>query len=83
MVLIPRYGPVRVVPRPRYGMVRVVHVDIKIPFITRTYVIFDDQDLANTRLRSSVRLYLKSILSTRSNCLDLNNHLEPVIDSNS
>jgi hypothetical protein len=36
MVLIPRYGPVRVVPIPRYGVVRVVCVDIKIPVITRT-----------------------------------------------
>ena len=53
LLLIPRYGPVRVVPRPRYGLVRVVprpryelvrvvHVDIKIPFSTRKYVIFDD-----------------------------------------
>jgi len=34
--LIPRYGPVRVVPRIRYGLVCVVRVDIKIPFSTRT-----------------------------------------------
>ena len=46
-LIIPRYGPVGVVPRPRYGLVRVVrrprydllrvvHVDVKIPFTTRT-----------------------------------------------
>ena len=38
----PRYGSVRLVPRSRYGLVRVVHVDVKIPFSTRTEVIFDD-----------------------------------------
>ncbi len=83
MVIIPRYGPVRVVPRPRYGLIRDVHVDVKIPFISRAYVIFATKDEANTLLRSSIWLYLKSILSTRSKCFDLNVHLEPTIDGDS
>ena len=83
VVPIPRYGLVRVVPRPRDGLIRVVHVnkDPVLVLVHKLYLLTKDH--VNTLLKRSIWLYLKSILSTRSKCLDSNSHLEPTVGSGS